>query len=274
MNMKNIMSIDLEDYFCDLPFSQWSNYKSRVVETTNVILKLLERYKVQATFFSLGFIAETHPELIESIQAKGHELGTHGYSHTDIRKMTSDSFELDLKKSIQIIEKISGDKVLGFRAPFFSISKKNLWAFAVLKKFLKYDSSIFPVRSPLYGIPDAITHPYFVSNNDPLKIDENSDFLEIPPLTLKLPLVGNLPTAGGFYLRFLPYQFLKWGISKMNKKGFPAMCYIHPKDLDYNMPRISGYSWHYYWGLKNAEKKFEKLLKDFSFSSAREVLLN
>ena len=192
--MKNIMSIDLEDYFCDLPFSQWKNYESRVVETTNVILKLLERYNVQATFFCLGFIAETHPELIENIQAKGHELGTHGYYHTDVRKMTSESFESDLKKSIQIIEKISGDKVLGFRAPFFSISKKNLWAFNIMKKFLKYDSSIFPVRSPLYGISNAITHPYFVSKNDPLKIDDNSDFLEIPPLTLKMLIVRNLPT--------------------------------------------------------------------------------
>ncbi|MGI0060092.1 MAG: polysaccharide deacetylase family protein, partial [Nitrosotalea sp.] len=153
--IKNIMSVDLEDYYCDLPFSQWNKFDDRVVETTRVILKLFDRYNVRATFFALGYIVEKHPDLIEEIKSKGHEIASHGYLHKDLRKMTKEEFESDLVKSLDIIRKISGEKVLGFRAPYFSIDKKNFWAFEIMKKYLSYDSSIFPVKTPLYGIPEA-----------------------------------------------------------------------------------------------------------------------
>ncbi len=268
------MSIDLEDYYCDLPFSTWSQYESKVIENTQIILDLFEKYKVQATFFTLGYIAEKHPELIEKIKSKGHEIASHGYSHTDIRKMTKESFESDLLKSLSILKKISGERILGFRAPFFSITKQNLWAFEILKKHLRYDSSIFPIKSTKYGVPGALTRPYFVSDEDPLKENENGNFLELPLATLRLPLIGNLPIAGGFYLRFLPTRLIKSGIKKMNKKKIPSICYLHPKDLDPKMPRIKEYSWYYYWGLSNALKKFESLLKNFEFSSVREVMID
>lgn len=270
--MKNIMSVDLEDYYCDLPFHTWNNYESRIVKTAKTLLGLFEKYHVQATFFTLGYIAEKHPELIEEIKSKGHELASHGYSHTDVRKMTKESFESDLLHSLEIIKKISGEKVLGFRAPFFSIVKQNLWAFDIIKKYLHYDSSIFPVKTPLYGIPDAQRYFYRLSQTNPLEEDPSGKFIEIPPATLRLPLIGNIPIAGGFHMRFLPLQILKIGIKKINKAGFPAMCYIHPKDLDPQMPRIKEYAWHYYWGLNDARKKFESLLKNFSFSSVRDVM--
>jgi len=270
--MKNIISVDLEDYFCDLPFSTWPDFKSRVKKNTQKILDLFEKYNVTATFFTLGYIAEKNPGLIEKIKSKGHEISSHGYSHTDLRKMTKESFESDLLKSLSILEKISGEKILGFRAPFFSISKKNFWVFDIMKKHLRYDSSIFPVKTPTYGISNALTHPYYISDQNPLEEDVNGSFLEIPPTVLKLSIFGKIPTAGGFYLRFLPYIFLKWGIKKMNKNGYPAMIYLHPRDLDVGMPRIREYSWHYYYGINHAEKKFESLLKNFEFSSAREVM--
>ena len=161
------MSIDLEDYYCDLPFSTWNQYESKVIENTQIILDLFEKYKVQATFFTLGYIAEKHPELIEKIKSQGHEIASHGYSHTDIRKMTKESFESDLLKSLSILEKISGERILGFRAPFFSITKQNLWAFDILKKHLRYDSSIFPVKTTNYGLSGALTHPYTVKIETP-----------------------------------------------------------------------------------------------------------
>ena len=266
------MSIDLEDYYCDLPFSTWNQYESRIIENTQRILDLFEKYNVNATFFTLGYIAERHPELIEKIKSNGHEIASHGYSHTDIRTMNKANFESDLLKSLSILEKITGDKILGFRAPFFSINKENLWVFEILKKHLHYDSSICPVKTPKYGIPGALTHPYFMSEENPLEESEKGTFIELPPVTIKLPIIGGIPTAGGFFLRFLPTQFLKWGIKKMNKKGFPAICYLHPKDLDPGMPRIKEYSWHYYWGLGHALKKFESLLKNFKFSSVQEVM--
>ncbi len=270
---KNIMSVDLEDYFCDLPFSTWENYESRVSNSTRILLDLFEKYNVTATFFTLGYIAEKHPELIEDIKSKGHEIASHGYSHTDIRNMTKESFEADLVKSLEIIKKITGEKVLGFRAPFFSIEEKNFWAIDIIKKLLRYDSSIFPIKSPLYGIPNAPRFLYSMSDENPLQVEKTSNFIEIPPATLRISGIGNIPIAGGFWLRFLPVDLINYGIKKINKKGFPAMCYVHPKDLDPEFPRINEYSWHYYWGLHNSEKKFEALLKKFEFGSVREVVL-
>lgn len=268
------MTVDLEDYFCNLPMSQWNNYESRVVKTTKKILDLFKKYKVHATFFTIGKIAECYPELIEEIVSNGHEISSHGYSHTDIRKMDQKSFEEDLKKSLTILEKLSGEHVLGFRAPYFSITKENFWVFNILKKYLQYDSSIFPVRTPLYGLPNAPRYIYRLSDNDPLKNDENSNFIELPPATLKLSFFGNLPIAGGFHLRLLPFWIIKLGIKKLNNSGFSAICFIHPHDLDPEKPRIKGYPLRAYWGLKDAPKKFESLLREFSFSSAREVALN
>ena len=270
--MKNIMSVDLEDFFCDLPFSQWNNYEERVIANTELILELFEKYNVTATFFTLGYMAEKHPDLIEKIVLQGHEIASHSYYHCDIRKMNKDKFEQDLKKSLDILEKVSGERVNGFRAPFFSIDKNNLWVFEILKKYLKYDSSIFPVKTPLYGISNGPTQIYHVADNDPLEEDTSVDFLEIPMSTLKIPIIGRIPIAGGFPLRFLPLFLQKIGIRKQNKRNLPASCYIHPKDLDPGMPKISEYAWHYYWGLNGARNKFESLLKSFEFASMREII--
>ena len=269
--MMNMMSVDLEDYFCDLPFSTWPNYSSRLVETTEILLNLFEKYNVTATFFTLGYIADTHPELIEKIVSLGHEIASHSYSHPDLRKISLDQLEQDIKKSITSLEKISGERVIGFRAPFFSVSKQNLGLFKILKKYFKYDSSIFPVRTPLYGIPNAPRSPYWFSTETPFENNSNGDLLEIPPATLKIPLFGNIPIAGGFHLRFLPISLINSGIRKLNNKEHPTMCYIHPKDLDRNMPKIDSYGWHYYYGLKNAKKKFESILKNFKFCSVRDL---
>lgn len=271
-NHKNIMTVDLEDYFCDLKFEEWGKYESRIESTTQILLDLFEKYNVTATFFTVGYIAEKFPELIEKIVKKGHEIGSHSYSHIDIRKSTKEEFENDLVKSINILEKVSGGKILGFRAPYFSIDKEHVWAFQIIKNHLKYDSSIFPVKTSLYGISDAPRIPYNPSNGNFLKHDKQEKFLELPPATYRFSFFGNIPIAGGFYLRFLPYWLIKSGLKKINKNNHPAVCYIHPKDIDKNMPKIPEYNWHYYYGLKNSLKKFEKLLNDFRFDSVQNVM--
>jgi hypothetical protein len=111
-----------------------------------------------------------------------------------------------------------------------------------------------------------------MSDKDPLTEDVDGKFIELPMTTFRLPCIGNLPTAGGIYMRFLPFKLLKLSIERFNKSGFNAIFYIHPKDLDPEMPRIPGYPWHIYWGLKRSTKKFESLLRSFRFSSVREVL--
>lgn len=265
------MTVDLEDYYCDLPFSSWGNYKDRVVATTKTMLDLFEKHKVEATFFTLGYIAEKHPDLIEEVKSKGHEIASHSYSHPNLTHMNPQAFEQDLVKSLDILRKISGEKVLGFRAPYFSINKLNLWAFKVLKKFLRYDSSLFPVKFH-YHCNEAPRQIYTVSDINPFEINETGQFTELPMTTLQVPLVGNIPAAGGLYLRLLPSEILKVAIKKFNKVGQPGVFYIHPKDLDSAMPRIEGYPWHTYWGLRSSTKKFESILSNFKFSSVREYL--
>ena len=267
----NIMSVDLEDYFCDLPIHNWSKYKSRIVETTTPMLELFKKYNVKATFFVVGYFAEKFPELIKEIHDQGHEIGTHTFSHIDLRKVNKSELINDLEKSISTIESITGEKILGFRAPFFSINRKNSWVFDILKKYFVYDSSIFPVKTPLYGLPSAPRNIYHPSENDITKEDQQEKFIEIPPLTLRLANY-NLPIAGGFYFRFFPNFLIKAGIKKFNKNNYPAMFYIHPKDLDDKMPKIDSYSWHYYYGKNNIKEKFSDLLQSFNFTTAKDVL--
>ena len=272
MQITNIMSVDLEDYYCDLPFSKWPKYESRIIKNTEMILDLFEKYNVKATFFVLGYIAEKFPDLIIKISKLGHEIASHGYAHIDLRKVTKEEFEDDFFKSKNILEKITGKKVEGFRAPFFSINENNYWVFDVLSKNITYDSSVFPVKTHLYGIPNAPRTIYKPSLDNIINEDKDGKLVEIPMATHRIPLIGNIPIAGGFYLRFFPYWYMKLGIKKMNKQGNPAMLYIHPKDLDPEMPRIKEYNWYYYYNLKSAVKKFEKLLKDFKFSTAKDAL--
>jgi peptidoglycan-N-acetylglucosamine deacetylase len=106
------MSVDLEDFYCDLPFSKWDAYEGRVAKITRIILDKFEKYKVRATFFVLGYIAEKNPELIEEVKTRGHEIASHGYSHIKVTKMTKQNFELDLAKSLAVLRKISGEKIL------------------------------------------------------------------------------------------------------------------------------------------------------------------
>ena len=272
MKNKNIMSVDLEDFFCDLPFESWSKYESRVLKNTNKILDLFEKYQIKATFFTLGYIAEKFPDLIKKIDDKGHEIASHSYSHLDIRKTTEKDFENDIVKSIKILEEIIGKKVLGFRAPYFSIDKKSFWAMKILSKYFKYDSSIFPVKTPLYGIRNAPRNIYKPNLTNPSIEDVESELIEIPLATDRIPIIGNIPIAGGFHLRFLPYFYIKYGLNKINKNNNSFIFYIHPKDLDPEMPKINEYAWHYYYNLSGATKKFEKILKDFEFCSVKDFL--
>jgi len=267
---KNILQIDVEDWYCDLDINEWGGYENRVVLATDKILSILKETDNKATFFILGYVAEKFPELVKKIEKQGHEIASHGYSHKRITLQTQEDFEKDLLKSIAILEKITGKKIKGYRAPQFTIIKETLWAIDILKKHgLEYDSSVFPVRTPLYGIPDAPLYPYAIGNKQDK--DVSKDFLEVPLSVYKIPFIKkNIPIAGGFYLRFFPYFFLNYAIKKINKSGNVAVCYIHPWELDIGMPKINKFKWYHYYNIKSAEHKFRKLLKDFKFISTED----
>jgi peptidoglycan-N-acetylglucosamine deacetylase len=272
MQITNFMSVDLEDYYCDLPISKWPNYQERVVKNTRKILELFNQNNVKATFFTLGYIAEKFPDLIHEIVEQGHEIGSHTYAHLDLRKNSKEVVTEDIKKSVKVLKDISGQEILGFRAPYFSINEKSFWVFDLLEELFVYDSSIFPVKTPLYGISNAPRTIYKPTVKNPITNNEDGKLIEIPAATHKFPIYGNVPIAGGFYLRFLPYFYIKYGIKSNHKNKNPVMMYIHPKDIDPQMPKIKGYNWYYYYNLKKSFSKFEQLLQDFKFSSVKNIL--
>ncbi|MCZ7393673.1 MAG: XrtA system polysaccharide deacetylase [Candidatus Methanoperedens sp.] len=273
----NILTVDVEDWYMDTDISTWDLYEDRVVESTNKIIELLNESNIRATFFILGYVAEHFPDLVKRIREENHEIATHGYSHTPITQQTQSEFEEDLIKSVRILEKITGDKVMGYRACQFTVMEETAWAIDVLKRNgLKYDSSVFPIKTHLYGVPDAPLSPYHISSaNIKKEADPVEEFLEIPLSVYRLPFVHkNIPIAGGFYLRLFPYWFIKYAINRINKENRYVIFYIHPWELDSDQPRVNSLKWYHYYKLSSTEKKFKKLLKEFRFASIREEILH
>jgi polysaccharide deacetylase family protein (PEP-CTERM system associated) len=271
--MQNILQIDVEDWYCDLDLGEWDKCEPRVVDATSRVLSILNETGNKATFFILGYVAERFPGIVKKIEAEGHEIASHGYHHRRICDQTPEDFEKDLVRSNSILERITGKKVKGYRAPQFTIVKETLWALEILRKAgLEYDSSVFPVKTPLYGMPDSPLFPYRVGSE---KTASGVDFLEIPLSVYKVPFFGkNIPVAGGFYLRFFPYIFIRHALRRLNREGNVAVVYIHPWELDPEKPRVDSLRWYHYYRLKSTEQKFRRLMKDFKFISTEEWVMN
>jgi len=270
--MLNALTIDVEDYFQVSNFENavkmedWDKYESRVVKNTREILSILSQNDSKATFFILGWIAERFPEIVMEIDAQGHEIASHGYSHKLIYRMSREEFKDDLIRSLEILERITKKKVLGYRAASCSVTEDSLWALDVLKENgIKYDSSVFPIHHDRYGIPDADRFIHRWNNNG---------LVELPFSTVNI-LGQNIPVAGGGYFRLYPYWFTKWAIEKINREGYPAIVYIHPWELDYKQPRIKANlisGCRHYINLRKTEDRLKALLSDFKFTGALEVV--
>lgn len=270
--MKNAISIDVEDWFCANNISEiinikkWEQCESRISQNTLKILSVLDKKDVKATFFILGWIAERFPEIVEKINNEGHEIATHGYSHSLLTKITPQEFEKDLRKSIEIIGRHTDQDIIGFRAPSFSITRDTYWAFDILQKYkIKYDSSIFPVKfHPDYGVPDVPEGPYKVNNG-----------LWEFPLSCFSIFGENVPCSGGGYFRVFPYFFTRYGIRKCNNHGRPVVFYLHPWEVDPDLPRIDLpfiKKFRHYYNLDKTERRLKRLLGDFEFTTIKEVL--
>jgi polysaccharide deacetylase family protein (PEP-CTERM system associated) len=267
----NAMTIDVEDWYhsiTSIPFKDWHQYEDRVEVCTRKILEIFRNFQITATFFCLGYIAENNPKLIEAIQKDGHEIGTHGYAHQLVYNMTPDEFRKDLIASINILEQITGEKVVGYRAPYWTITKDSYWALDILaEEGLKYDASIYPIKTHIFGIPESPMHPYEISSEQNQKLK----LLEIPPTVVEY-LGKRIPVAGGIFLRALPYAFVKSALRKVNSNQTTAVVYFHPPEIDPKKPKLKlplrERLLHYY-NLDTIESKIKKLLEDFSFSSIR-----
>ncbi len=272
MTHENILQIDVEEWFQDVAMPRWKSFQSRVVEQVERVLTILKDHRQTATFFVLGYVADRFPELVMKIKEEGHEVASHGYTHTPLTRLTPHDFEEELSRSIEILKNLTGQDVWGFRAPQFTLVEETAWVVDMLKNHgFRYDSSVFPVKTRLYGVPDAPRNPYRISSSDIKRDDPTSNLLEFPPSVYRVPGIGtNVPVAGGFYLRLLPYSLIARALQKINASGLPAVCYLHPWELDSAQPKSADLRWYHYYGLRAAEAKFRKLLRDFRFISTQE----
>ncbi len=247
---------------------EWERWPSSVQRTTDTLLDAMAGAGARATFFTLGWIAERHPQLIRNIVDNGHELACHGYEHTRLTAQDRKSVRQDLRRSKGILEDVSGREVAGFRAASFSIDRTNLWAFEeIAAAGFTYSSSVYPVRHDHYGIPDAPV--------DPFRPDNAPTLLEIPVATATL-LGRRLPAGGGGYFRLFPYWISRALVTRVNENEHRrANMYFHPWEFDPDQPRPGGLTlrtrFRHYVNQSRALPRFRRLLRDFRWGTFGEV---
>ncbi|MHB1206543.1 MAG: XrtA system polysaccharide deacetylase [Rhodospirillaceae bacterium] len=262
------MSVDVEEHFqvqalaSRVSRGEWNTRPSRVEYSTHRILDLFASHAVKATFFTLGWIAERHPQLVARIVAEGHELASHGYDHTRVDAQTPAQFRGDIRRAKAILEDIGGSAVRGYRAATFSIGRSNLWAFAILaEEGHAYSSSINPIRHDLYGMTDAPRAAFYPTGTDGIA--------EYPISTVRI-WKRNWPCGGGGFFRLMPYRLSKWAISRINlTEQMPAVFYFHPWEVDADQPREAQLPLksriRHYLNLDRMEDRLETLLADFAW---------
>lgn len=275
IEMNNVLSVDVEDYFHvaalseSIKVEEWETISPRVVDNTRRLLDLFDNHNVKATHFVLGWVAERFPELVREIDARGHEVASHGYSHQLIYEQTPELFYEETRKSKDILENLLSKPIAGYRAASYSITKKSLWALDILSELgFKYDSSIFPIHHDRYGIPDAEPLPH------KLKTPNGNEIVEFPLTTSSLFGV-KMPAAGGGYFRLYPYAMSKFLLRRVQKMRRPIVFYLHPWEIDYKQPRVKASAlstFRHYNNLDKCEQRLDKLLRDFSFSTMSDVL--
>lgn len=274
----NAMSVDVEDYFhvaalsSAIDRSEWNKMEYRAEANVDRLLQLFESKGIHATFFILGWVAKRSPQIAKKIHAAGHEVASHGMSHRLIYTQDPSEFRDETFEAKALLEDQIGSAVLGYRAATYSITEKSLWALDVLAEAgFQYDSSIFPIRHDLYGIPDAPLQPTRIST------PSGASLVEFPMSTVDMFGV-RMPVSGGGYFRLLPYWLTRAGLRKLNHEQQRAFVfYLHPWEIDPEQPRIQ-VGWRsrfrHYTNLEHTETRLRSLLDEFKFSSLYEVLSN
>jgi polysaccharide deacetylase family protein (PEP-CTERM system associated) len=264
----NMLSVDLENW-----------HENSCEPEVDYLLNLFSTFRAKATFFVLQTVAETEPGLIKKIDNEGHEIACHGGTHEQIFKKNRQTFFEEIKQSIGILSAITGKKILGYRAPHFSIFEGTYWALDVLSELgIKYDSSIFPFAGPRYGVPDFPRYPVHVHL-------ERGSIIEVPLSTVH-HFHRNWPVSGGGYFRLLPYALIRRAVREINREGIPFVVYCHP--YEFSVYRLSCFhdikelGWlraqmneiRYNLLRKSMRRKLSHLIDEFTFCSFKEALGN
>ncbi len=265
--MKHAFTIDLEDWYqgIELPLSAWEGKENRIEIGLNKVLSLLERFETKATFFTLGWIADKYPFIIKRVADAGHEIACHSFNHEKVYDQTPATFKADIAKAKDLLEQVSGQQVRGFRAPYFSVTKKSIWALEILKELgFEYDCSISPIVTWRYGIAGSPNHIYRI---------EEFDLIEFP-LT-DFSFMTRKWGTGGAYFRIFPYAAFKKAVLKYEKNEQSFMFYAHPWEFDPEHPRVRmerKAQFTHYHNLRKMEKRTERMLSEFKFDTVQEIL--
>ncbi len=272
--MRNALSVDVEDWFQVGAFEKvidradWDSLAPRVERNSDAVLRLFAEEGVQATFFTLGWVAQRYPALIRRIVDAGHEIASHGWDHARVFTLTPDQFRADLARARAAIEDAAGTAVTGYRAPSFSIDKRTPWAHAVLaEEGYAYSSSVAPVVHDHYGWPEAPRFAFL-----PVA---GSAMIELPVTTARLA-GRTLAAGGGGFFRMLPYAFSRWAIGQVNEGDRrPAIFYFHPWEIDPGQPRVAGAPLRsrvrHYSRLGAMEGKLRRLIRRFEWGRVDQV---
>jgi polysaccharide deacetylase family protein (PEP-CTERM system associated) len=263
----NAMTVDVEDWFQVQAFAgiiareAWETLPRRVEANTEIFLQMFADAGVKATFFTLGWVADRHPQLVRRIVAEGHELASHGYWHQLADGQTPDVFRQDVAHARHVLQDVGGVAVRGYRAPTFSINARNPWAFGILAdEGYSYSSSLFPIKHDLYGVPDAPRFAHRVGDGR---------LMEIPMTTVRAG-GRNLPCAGGGYFRLFPYALFRAGLRRLNAHdGASGVFYTHPWEIDAGQPRVLAAplmsKFRHYVNLSRTKARITRLLSDFAW---------
>ena len=270
----NALTVDVEDYFHVEAFAgtinrdNWDQLPRRVERNTHRLLDLLAEAGVLGTFFVLGWVARHHPALVRRIVAEGHEIASHGTAHLRADRQTIAEFRADVQNSKILLEDIGGVGVIGYRAPTFSVSRRNTWAHEILAETgFRYSSSIYPIVHDLYGQPDAPRFPF----------RPTPELVEVPLTTMRI-FGRNLPAAGGGYFRLLPYGVSRWLLRGGGRQSeVPCVFYTHPWEIDPQQPRQTSAPrlsrFRHYFNLGRTEGRLRRLLHDFAWGRMDNVFL-
>ena len=265
-------TVDVEEHFQVLalapfiPRQRWETLESRAARNVERLLDLLARHSATATFFTLGWVAERQPAMVKAMAAAGHEVASHGYDHRKVTELTPEEFREQVRRAKAVLEDLSGQPCIGYRAPNYSIVAGREWALDVLlEEGYRYDSSLFPIRRPGYGYAGGGRDPHWLQR-------PAGRLLEVPPATVRL-MGLNLPAAGGAYFRLLPPVLVHAALREAERRGQPGTFYMHPWEIDPGQPRfqvpfLTGL--RHYGGLGGTWARLERLLRKFRFVSIAE----
>ena len=268
--MTHAFTVDLEDWYDGIPITaeRKAAAERRLNVGTGRLLDLLARHNTRATFFALSSIVEKHPSILRQIADAGHEIGSHGLSHDLVYEMGPERFREETRASIHSIQDCVGQPVTSYRAAYFSITKKSLWALETLvEEGIRFDSSIFPVNNWRYGIADFSRRPVVVETG-------SGPIIEFP-ISTRCVFSRNFPTTGGAYFRIYPYWLSRQNLKAAERENLPVAFYLHPWELDPEHPRVrfKGKAMvTHYCNLGSTAAKLEKLLQEFQFTTLSEVL--